>query len=103
MARTKGMKSMKSNMKTMKSMKAKKKSMKKTAKPKMPMVKWQNTEHKSHVGKFYAWQVAAAYFSPGSVCISWRGTKLHQFVKKSMKKRQGRTVMKSMKKRQAKH
>ena len=79
MARTKGMKSMKSNMKTMKSMKAKKKSMKKTAKPKMPMVKWQNTEHKSHVGKFYAWQVAAAYFSPGSVCISWRGTKLHQF------------------------
>jgi hypothetical protein len=94
------MKSMKSNMKTMKSMKAKKK--RQTTKPHLPMVKWQNTEHKRHVGRFYDWEVAAAYFSPGSVCISWRGTKLHQFMK-SMKKRQGRTVMKSMKKRQAEH
>ena len=102
MARTKGMKSMKANMKSMKSMKAKMKSMKKTTKPKLPMVKWQNTEHKAHVGRLYAWEVAAAYFSPGSVCISWRGTKLHQFMK-SMKKRQARTFMKSMKKRQAKH
>ncbi len=102
MARTKGMKGMKANMKSMKSMKTKMKSMKKTTKPKLPMVKWQNTEHKVHVGRLYAWEVAAAYFSPGSVCISWRGTKLHQFMK-SMKKRQARTFMKSMKKRQAKH